>query len=299
MKKFLKKLIKKFGFSIQNIKKSRDNIFDELKKYHIKNESNILLLYNSYTYIKKIQSYKIGFSVVKENDNSLIVKIENYLFQVESVEDIFIISEVFIDKEYNFLIAEDVVLIDIGLNIGISSIFFSINNKVKHIYSYEPVPYTYEIACKNIIMNKIEKITANNFGLGRSNRDELFYFNKKFKGNSGIRKNNSFSINKLVADEKKEILVKIRDIGAEFETLRLKHSNSNIIMKIDCEGGEYEILNRMDELNLLIYVKLFMIEWHDNGPQSLEKILLEKNFQIISKNLETNSGMIYAFNKRN
>ena len=156
MKKFLKKLIKKFGFSIQNIKKSRDNIFDELKKYHIKNESNILLLYNSYTYIKKIQSYKIGFSVVKENDNSLIVKIENYLFQVESVEDIFIISEVFIDKEYNFLIAEDVVLIDIGLNIGISSIFFSINNKVKHIYSYEPVPYTYEIACKNIIMNKIE-----------------------------------------------------------------------------------------------------------------------------------------------
>lgn len=297
MKKTFKTVFKKLGYSVENVKKVEHNIYDDLSKYNLKRESNIRLFYNSYIYIKKIEAYNLNFYVAGENQNNIIVSLENFKFQVESVEDIFILSEVFIDKDYNFLISDEVILIDIGLNIGVSSIFFSAINNVKHIYAYEPVPYTYKIACINIGLNNIEKITAKNIGLGCSNKNEMFYFNPNFKGNSGIRKDNSYVINKLAENEKEEVIVKIRDIGEEFELIRNNHLNPNIILKIDCEGGEYEIINRLNELNLLNDVKLFMIEWHDKGAQSLENILLENGFQIISRNLETNSGMLYAFNK--
>jgi len=148
MKELFKNIIKKFGYIIVNKKKSEQNIYNELNKFNLKIDSNKKLLFNSYRYIKKIESCKLKFSVIKENEENLIVSIDKFKFLIESTEDIFILSEVFIDKDYNFLSNEELILIDIGLNIGISSVFFSTKSNVKHIYSYEPVPYTYNIACK-------------------------------------------------------------------------------------------------------------------------------------------------------
>jgi len=297
MKNIYKNLLSKFGFSLQNVKKSKSNIINILGKYNLQYKRNIDLLYGAYNYIKKFEAYHLCFKIVEENEDNLIIGLNDFKFQVESVEDIFIISEVFIDKDYNFLNSEEVVLIDIGLNIGISSIFFSQKNNVKQIYAYEPVSYTYNIASKNIKLNNIEKIKTFNFGLGDSNRKEKFYFNQNFKGNVGIRKNNSYDINKLADNKKKEIEVDIKDVGEIFVSIEKRHNDLKIIMKIDCEGGEYEIINRLNELHLLSKVNLFMIEWHDLGSISIEKVLVDNGFELISKNSEINSGMIYAFKK--
>ncbi|MFK5889290.1 MAG: FkbM family methyltransferase [Flavobacteriaceae bacterium] len=294
MKKILKNLFSAFGFSVSNIKKSKSNIVDVIREYGLQYKHNINLLCDSFNYIKRFEMYGLHFTIEKENSDNLIIGLNNFRFQVESVEDIFIISEVFINKDYNFLNPDDVVLIDVGLNIGISSVFFSKKNNVKHIYAYEPVPYTFKIASKNIEMNKVDNITTFNFGLGSSNRKDYFYFNPDYKGNVGIRKNNSYSINKLAENAKKKIEVEIKDIGEVIDLVRKQHPNLDIIMKIDCEGGEYEIINRLDTLNLLTKVKLFMIEWHDLGAHPIETILLKEGFELISKNSETNSGMIYA-----
>jgi len=118
-----------------------------------------------------------------------------------------------------------------------------------------------------------------------------------YKGNVGIRKNNSYNINKLSDKAKSKIEVEIRDVGEVVDLVKENHSEFDIIMKIDCEGGEYEIIERLGALNMLGKIKLFMIEWHDLGAHPLEKIFLKEGFELISKNLEPNSGMIYAFKR--
>ena len=62
--------------------------------------------------------------------------------------------------------AKDV--IDVGAYIGDSAIYFALRC-AKHVYAFEPYPYSYNIAMKNIKLNHLEnKITLLNEGCGKS-----------------------------------------------------------------------------------------------------------------------------------
>jgi signal transduction histidine kinase len=76
-----------------------------------------------------------------------------------------------------------------------------------------------------------------------------------------------------------------------------KYTDKKIFFKIDCEGAEYEIIERLSEQKIFDFIDYLVIEWHDKGSTSIEKILLENNFNVISRNLGTISGIIYAIKK--
>jgi hypothetical protein len=96
-----------------------------------------------------------------------------------------------------------------------------------------------------------------------------------------------------------EIEVKIKDVSEIFNSIYEENKQVNFVVKMDCEGSEYEIMQRLDETNLLSKIKIFMIEWHDEGSKVLEEILIRNDFVVFSRNLATNSGMLYAYNKIN
>ena len=73
---------------------------------------------------------------------------------------------VFFKEEYKFLDIKDRDVIDIGMNIGDSSIYFSING-AKRVIGVEPYPYTFSIAEKNVKLNEIKNIILLNAGYGQ------------------------------------------------------------------------------------------------------------------------------------
>jgi FkbM family methyltransferase len=295
MKKIIKNFLLFFNLKIESTVNKNKFIKNLLiKRFKAKNNFTINLLKQSYVHIQKLDAFNISFKLLEENTSSLIVLINDFKVEVESAEDIFILSEVFVDKDYNFIDKEEYVFLDIGLNIGISSLFFSAKKNIKHIYGFEPVKHTFNIAKRNVKRNNIKNISLKNIGLGGSTRSEKFIFNSNFKGNSGLRGEDSYSINRLNENERTIVDVEIVDIKLELEEIINNNKSCKIGLKIDCEGAEYEILQRLHTASLLAKVDVLLIEWHDKGANDLENILKVNNFKIFSRVLEINSGIIYA-----
>lgn len=288
------KVVKKLGYKITNISKKEKAVSDLVGSFAVQDDVNNLV-FNSAAYLFEIKK-QFPELALERHKEGVLASFNGLQLYLESPEEFFIIKEVFIEKDYNLLFNDDVVVFDIGMNIGISSLFFALNEKVSKIYSFEPVLPTYDQAVYNLGLNPgySNKIEAFNFGLGGSARAEKVLYNSQAKGNCGIRLDLS-----LVIDEEnaQEIEIYIKNIGDVLPDLVAKHSEKKRVLKIDCEGAEYEILQELSEVNLLNDIDVLLIEWHDKGAKILEDILIANGFWVVSRQLTAISGMIYALKK--
>lgn len=295
MEDMIKRIFRKFGFTITNRNTEIRNRELFLSKYDVKLNKSLLI--SSYQYIQKLEN-RLDIDSIEDYKSGVLIKFDNLQFYLESWEEFFILCEVFIDNDYNFLSNQDFILIDIGCNIGIASLFFSQKENIKKIYSFEPVKDTYENALINFQLNKniSSKIEVFNYGIGNSDKTEIFLFDKNIKGNTGIRGTKSINYKNLTSQEKREVIIK--NATNVFLNIFSNNLKEKFVFKIDCEGAEYEILRNLDENNLISKIAIFMIEWHDEGVEILEKILIKNNFVVFSRVLELNSGMLYAYNTK-
>lgn len=288
------KVVKKLGYKITNISKKEKAVSDLVGSFAVQDDVNNLV-FNSAAYLFEIKK-QFPELALERHKEGVLASFNGLQLYLESPEEFFIIKEVFIEKDYNLLFNDDVVVFDIGMNIGISSLFFALNEKVSKIYSFEPVLPTYDQAVYNLGLNPgySNKIEAFNFGLGGSARAEKVLYNSQAKGNCGIRLDLSLVIDK---ENAKEIEIYIKNIGDVLPDLVAKHSEKKRVLKIDCEGAEYEILQELSEVNLLNDIDVLLIEWHDKGAKILEDILIANGFWVVSRQLTAISGMIYALKK--
>ncbi len=293
MKKYIYRFINKLGYKIENRQNSIDKEMSYLSKCKI--VVNMNLLYRARVYVRKIDEFYPDLKIINHG-NGLIFKFTDVSIFVESPEEIFIISEVFVEYDYNFIATQSCILLDIGANIGISSLFFSRLPFVEKIYSFEPVPETYQQAKKNLSLNEsINKVVElNNYGLGKNNRSEVFFFNKDMKGNTGVRGllSPSYAAN---SNNLSEVEVSIRDVSEVLTKIQHDNKGKKIVVKMDCEGAEYEIFENLAKSGVLDNIDVFMIEWHDKGANDIEQALQKASFNCFSRNLGPNSGMIYAY----
>ena len=261
------------------------------KKYQVLFKQD--LLFKAAEIISLLEEKFLNFNIEESASETLIVSFADFKFHIDSWEEFFILKEIFIDEEYKFLSPFELIFVDIGTNVGISSLYFSRFKNTKGIYCFEPVKDTFEIAQKNFEINSNLKILGlYNFGLGAFEREEYFLFNREFKGNSGIRGKLSSSLKNQKNNEHRQVTIKPASVV--LEPIFKRHKGDKIVLKIDCEGGEYEIIEDLARGNLLKHIYFLMIEWHDHGPNILEDYLLQNNFLIISKTLSNQSGLIYA-----
>ena len=167
-------------------------------------------------------------------------------------------------------------------------------NNVDKIYAFEPVLETFNQAKLNFEFNKAKSkvVEFNNFGLGKNNRNETFIFDNNFKGNTGVRGelSNSYSNNLNTT----EVKVEIKEATSVLRKVLDENLNATIVVKMDCEGAEYEIFENILETGFIKEVDVFMLEWHDKGSKYIEDILIANDFNYFSKILAPNAGMIYA-----
>lgn len=130
----------------------------------------------------------------------------------------------------NNLIKNDTVILDIGTNIGETLLNFAKINQNGMNYGFEPVPYLYKRAIKNISLNKFLNIRVNNIAL--SDKEESLFFQMPTNNNSGgiaMSKNTNIGSQEVKA-------IKLDDF-------LLKNSISKVdFIKIDVEGFEMNVL---------------------------------------------------------
>ena len=204
-----------------------------------------------------------------------------------------IIKEVFLQKDYTLYFIDDAVLIDIGMNRGVSSLLFATYPNIKKIYSFEPFKPTFELAQKNLEINPqlSEKINAFNFGLGKSETMlELPYIDKSTGGMSTTR-----DVCRGEKKVKNETVV-IKDAAKEIKSILTENKNRYVIVKCDCEGAEFEIFERLNEEKLIGKIDVILLEYHFNKPDGLISILAQNGFAVRTKILseKMSTGYIYA-----
>ncbi len=204
-----------------------------------------------------------------------------------------ITNEVLLNKEYAVVLGGDAVLIDIGLNRGIASLFFAAYPNIKKIYSFEPFKPTFELAKRNLELNRKlkEKIVPLGFGLGKAEAVlELSYMDR-----ATGKMSTTHDVCKGQKNTRKETVV-IKDAAKEIASILKKNENERIIVKCDCEGGEFEIFERLDEGKLIGSIDIVLMEYHFNKPDELVSILTKNGFAVHTKVLsqKINTGYIYA-----
>lgn len=289
MKKPIKRFVKILGYDIINrtTKKQweRKNIemFEDLRKFN--------LLIGSKSQVVEIME---KFRELKISDylNGLLFDFQGLKIYIESIEEINILHEVFCAEVYGFKPYNESILIDVGTNIGLTALYFSTNENIKEIYCFEPVQDTFEQAKLNFNLNDCSKVVSfENIGLYNDNENINVVFSSQFKGNTGIRGKKSSVLNKRDYLETRNIILK--NASESLRQIVLKN-NCHIILKLDCEGAEYTILEDICTSNVIDRIDTIMIEWHDNGAEYLIEKLVQKSFKCFNIDQSKNSGIIYA-----
>ena len=139
------------------------------------------------------------------------------------------LDAVFFYEDYRFLNTKERDVIDIGMNIGDSSIYFSING-ANRVIGLEPFPYAFSFAEKNVTLNRLNNIILLNAGYGK---DSITTIDQKI----------SSSESRLISTtEGKNIPI------FSLKTLINKYNIYSGILKIDCEGCEYALLEEDDDV---------------------------------------------------
>lgn len=234
------------------------------------------------------------------NDGSLQIAIDNALFNINDEEELFILCEVFIEGAYNLLLPQNrkTALIDIGMNVGVTSIFYAAQPQVEKVFSFEPFTPTFNMALKNIALNSSfsDKIQPNNFGLAASDKQLQIPFSLKQKGRMGLK-----GIPEKSSVVKNDVAlqpISLKEVKTQFQNIRELVKDNYVVCKMDCEGAEYELIDSLFESQLLSLPDVYFIEWHEKSPDSIVAKLMKENYTVINTTFRVlHSGMIYAVKK--
>ena len=195
------------------------------------------------------------------------------------------LADTFGFQTYCELTVHDRIVIDIGANIGDTAIYFAIMG-AKRILAFEPAPIAFESLIKNVELNKLTK-TIVPFNLGVSS----------VKDKIKIRNNNEDVTGRKVLDEGEgtEIwLITLSDIFKSYGPF-----DSKVVLKMDCEGCEFETILAADNSILLLFDEI-ILEYHD-VPFPIVSKLIQAGFlvKVDGRNIENSAKEIIKLLKRN
>ena len=177
------------------------------------------------------------------------------------------------------------IIIDIGGHIGLFALYASQFCKKGQIYSYEPVIENYNLFLKNIEDNNLTNIKVFNTAVSKSDEKINLFLNEDQAAHS------IFTKSKLFNEVNSITLQKI------FEKNNIKNCN---LLKIDCEGAEYEILENLP-IEYFKKIQKIIIECHFVETKkelfnNLKISLKQQNFELIEKELDNELVIIFGKN---
>ncbi len=285
------------SFNDVEVERGSDKLFLKPLGIYVEKEKYDFLLtkkaLNQAKFLKKKLNAKFSIGA----NDEFILEVEGIKVNIQTEEELSIIWEIYWLGIYNCIYEKPVVMLDIGMNTGLASLYFARQENVKSIWSYEPFKVTYDQALHNFDLNPeiAHKIKPFSYGVAAEEKTVKVEFDNQLRGSigvEGVTENRKKSLeNKSLPTEE----ISLKPISEELNSIISQHPDMDIIAKIDCEGSEYEIFDSLVAKGQLNQIKVIMMEWHYKGPDKLADYLRQAGFAIFSRlPRSSNIGAIYA-----
>ncbi len=231
----------------------------------------------------KITHRKTGFILAKD-DFEVCGIAENTLWTGYGV---------FVREDYAFYDDADYIMIDIGFNLGFTSLKMAQRKNIKKIYAFEPFAQTLKQARENMALNPklARKIKIFDYGLSDADKVKEIHYNPKMPGGMSTVRDSYPECQELT----KVVLRHAADVLRPI----LQNNKHKVFVKIDCEGAETEIIPCLDKAKLLKKVDLIIMEWHFGCFRQLIEVLTKNGFVVCcTHEIAGERGMITAFRKK-
>ncbi|MGI0050471.1 MAG: FkbM family methyltransferase, partial [Nitrososphaeraceae archaeon] len=170
------------------------------------------------------------------------------------------LSSCFINDDYRFLPVKGKTVIDIGANVGDSTIYFAINGAQK-VIALEPFPTMFTWAQKNVEENNLKNVILLQAGCS-SNVDTM------------IIDPEISNVGAILKETKRGVTIPLTTL----ENILVNHDIEFAVLKMNCEGCEYDVILSSPQ-SVIKKFSHILIAFH-NGHHDLKRRLLESNFTI-------------------
>jgi len=188
--------------------------------------------------------------------------IHNLRFHVPDLGSAQILAETFLEDTYGFFDMKDNVVLDIGAYVGDTAVYFACRG-AKKIVAYEPNPTFAEMAKENAELNGFAgKIAVVNAGIGAE--DGFLQLDNECK---------------------------VKQVSIKSALDMVGHVD---LLKMDCEGAEWEIMAKSVSEGLLETVGKIIMEVHGFHPERMEKILNQTKYTVRKLVSYGKDGMLIA-----
>jgi len=202
-----------------------------------------------------------------------------------------IVNEIFKFKEYRRAgeIIQDVggVILDVGAHAGYFALWAIAQNSEAKIFCLEPIKANFDFLKENIKENKAKNIKAENVALYKETGQVSIFLSE-----------DSHNHSLLPISENKEIVKAV-----SFADFVKKNKIKNIsLLKMDIEGGEYEIFQN-STVEISTITENIFLEYHQTESKNfkvIENILRQNGFtvEIFPSQFDKTMGFMLARNKR-
>jgi len=202
-------------------------------------------------------------------------------------EDKSLIREVVLNREYapeGFEIGSHDTVVDIGAHIGTFTITSARSAREGIVYAFEPVEANYELLLRNIELNRLRNVVPTKMAVAKdTGKKEMFVQEDATTGHSFHYRSN-----------RNPVIVDTTSLEDFVDRTGIKKID---LLKMDCEGAEYDILTNCPERIFSIIQRIGM-EYHfcedKKDPQVLIDILEDNRFKVTMSSPKDWGGMIFA-----
>lgn len=176
-------------------------------------------------------------------------------------------------EKYGFLPQKDDIFMDVGANMGTTSIHVSKKYDFKRIYAFEPEKENYKLLKINAVMNDCMNVTAVNCAVSAENTVMKLGVTNRNRGASKI----------ILEEEPEDFLdsvedVKVMKLDTYIEESQIDRERIRYLW-IDVEGHEPKVIEGMKELLFHYKIPIFM----EFTPKHMNSEDVEQLYQILSK----------------
>jgi FkbM family methyltransferase len=241
----------------------------------------------------------------RDEEGDLFVAIGDVRARVQNVEDLHVLQELFITGAYNMQFSRPTALLDVGMHVGLTSLFFARQPQVV-VVGCEPCKLTFDQALENIALNPMlsDRIQTIKVGIGAATYQTIAGYLPRAANHqmSPTTNQNNYGMGPKFEYEETEI----KDIACIIDNIAMEYPGWDLALKIDLERTEYYIdgiteyliVQRLHVTGKIDGLSTIMIKWQRRklaGPIVIVNQLQEAGFRVLL--LEPNNkheGMLYA-----